>query len=114
MGEEPPAKRRRIGEGGDSTAALPSELTAELPIWHESKIVPDEDPTPYMEFLGLIDDEGKNFVKKIFNYNQNFLGERFDFLKKLFTHLSEALEKRQDGITQISDDQLAGIDAALL
>jgi hypothetical protein len=61
-----------------------------------------------MEFLGLTDYEGKNFVKTIFNSYSSFKNKkkRIDFLKKLFTHLSEALEKRRLGTTEISDDQL--------
>lgn len=114
MGDEPPAKRRRIAEGSDSTTALPSEHTAELPIWHESRLVYGEDPTPYMEFLGLTDDKGKNFVKTIFTRKSSFKSnkERVDFLEKLFTHFSVALEKRRSGTTQLSDDQLGKLIVA--
>ena len=114
MGDEPPAKRRRIAEGSDSTTALPSEHTAELPIWHESRLVYGEDPTPYMEFLGLTDEKGKNFVKTIFTRKSSFKSnkERVDFLEKLFTHFSVALEKRQSGTTQLSDDQLGKLIVA--
>jgi hypothetical protein len=66
MGDQPPAKRRRIGEETDSTTINSSGQTAELPIWHESRLVPNEDPTPYMEFLGLTGVEGRKFVEKIF------------------------------------------------
>ena len=114
MGDEPPAKRRRIGEGSDSTTTNSSRQTAELPIWHESRLETNEDPTPYMEFLGLTDYEGKNFVETIFNSYSSFKNkkERIDFLKKLFTHLSAALEKRQLGTTEISDDQLGKLIVA--
>ena len=111
MGDQPPAKRRRIGEGSDSMTINSSGQTAELPIWHESRLEPNEDPTPYMEFLGLTDYEGKDFVEKIFSSNHHLkrggtYREYKDFLEKLFTRLSSALEKRRLGTTQISDDQL--------
>ncbi len=114
MGDEPPAKRRRIGEGSDSTTTNSSGQTAELPIWHESRLETNEDPTPYMKFLGLTDYEGKNFVELILNRHSSFKNkkERIDFLKKLFTHLSAALEKRQLGTTEISDDQLGKLIVA--
>jgi hypothetical protein len=111
MGDERPPKRRRSGEGSDSTTTNSSGQTAELPIWHESRLEPNEDPTPYMEFLGLTDTEGKDFVEKIFSSNHHLkrggtYREYKDFLEKLFTRLSSALEKRRLGTTQISDDQL--------
>jgi hypothetical protein len=112
MVDDRPAKRRRVCKRSDSTTIHPPEQTAALPIWHESKIVPEEDPTPYMAFLGLMDKKGKNFVKKIFNCKKNFRGDRVDFLKKLFMHLSEAIEKRRDGTNQISDDQLGKLIVA--
>ena len=108
MGDERLAKRRRTGEKIDLTTSNSSGQPTELPIWHESKLVTDEDPTPYLEFLGLVDDEGKEFVQRIFRGDGYFGGEikRIDFLAGLFTHLSTALKKRQAGITQLSDSQL--------
>ena len=108
MGDERPPKRRRIGEGIDLITSNSSGQPAALPIWHESKLVPNEDPAPYMEFLGLTDNEGKEFVQRIVRADSYFEGEteRIDFLTRLFTLLSTALEKRQGGITQLSDTQL--------
>lgn len=116
MGEERPAKRLRIGEKIDLTTSDSSGQPAELPIWHESKLVTNEDPTPYMEFLGLMDEEGKEFVQRIFRGDAYFRGEieRIDFLAGLFTHLSTALEKRPGGITQLSDAQLGKLVVASL
>jgi hypothetical protein len=120
MGDQPPAKRRRIGEETDSTTINSSGQTAELPIWHESRLEPNEDPTPYMEFLGLTGVKGRKFVEKIFT-RRGFhilikeledsevilVAERHvAFLTKLFTDFSKALEKRKLETTTISDDQL--------
>ena len=117
IGDERPAKRRRIGDGIDLITSIYARLPGELPIWHESKIVANEDPTPYMEFLGLAGPTGKSFVAKIFSCNRNLdsgqtINAHRDFVEKLFTYLSSALEKRQLGATQLSDNQLGKLVVA--
>jgi hypothetical protein len=118
--DERQAKRRKLGEETDSTTINSSGQTAELPIWHESRLEPNEDPTPYMEFLGLTGVEGRKFVEKIFTRRgfHILIKEPEDsevilvaeghlaFLTKLFTDFSKALEKRKLDTTTISDDQL--------
>jgi hypothetical protein len=118
--DERQARSRKLGEETNSTTINSSGQTAELPIWHESRLVPNEDPTPYMEFLGLTDIKGRKFVDKIFTRRgfHILVKEPEDsevmlvaeghvaFLKKLFTDFSKALEKRKLETTTISDDQL--------
>jgi len=111
MGDERPPKRRRIGEVIDLIASNSSGQPAALPIWHESKLVTNEDPAPYMEFLGLTDNEGKEFVQRIVRADSYFEGEteRIDFLTRLFTLLSTALEKRQGALLNYQTPNLASL-----
>ena len=87
MGDEPPAKRRRIREGSDSTTTLSSEQTAEVPIWHERRLEPDENLSHFRDYpdLDFLDrsneveelsvesrldrknEEGEAFLDSIFN-----------------------------------------------
>jgi len=65
---------------------------------------------PYIKFLGLETKEGQKFIRKVFERphksDYTSVEQRINFCEKLFSLLSTALEKRQLGLTHISDDEL--------
>jgi hypothetical protein len=105
---ERPTKRRRINEETDPVTTNSSGRPTCLPTDQESAPDNDSNHIPYMEFLGLANNEGEEFINRILSEDSRFRvdEESIDFLKKIFTCLSTALEKRQLGTTRISDANL--------